>query len=189
MLPETVQYRRDNADLTASFVTAWGRLWPALDMAAVDSSFPRWLVSAATLTGRYRSASALLAVDYLRNFSAFPAAPGGLLEPARFTAAMRVATVVAVKLATRNGLSLTEAAALAFSVSSGSGSRLVLEGGRSTITQTTAADPSMRGWQRVGDGGCDFCQMLLSRGAVYTEASADFPAHDRCHCSAEPVAL
>lgn len=59
---------------------------------------------------------------------------------------------------------------------------------RATIAQSSVADPKARGWRRVGDGSsCDFCSMLLSRGAVYTEASADFPAHDHCGCGAEPA--
>jgi hypothetical protein len=29
--------------------------------------------------------------------------------------------------------------------------------------------------------------MLADRGAVYSEATADFAAHDHCGCSAEPV--
>lgn len=59
---------------------------------------------------------------------------------------------------------------------------------RLTISGSSVADPQARGWQRVGDGSsCDFCSMLLGRGAVYTEATADFQAHDHCGCSAEPA--
>jgi hypothetical protein len=57
---------------------------------------------------------------------------------------------------------------------------------RLTITESSVADPSARGWMRVGAGECDFCSMLLSRGAVYSEATADFQAHDNCRCSAVP---
>jgi hypothetical protein len=58
---------------------------------------------------------------------------------------------------------------------------------RLTVTGSSVADPAARGWQRTGTGSCDFCSMLLGRGAVYTEASADFPAHDHCNCGAEPA--
>ena len=58
---------------------------------------------------------------------------------------------------------------------------------RETVTGSSVADPSSRGWQRVGAGECGFCSMLLGRGAVYSEASADFPAHDNCRCGAEPI--
>lgn len=58
---------------------------------------------------------------------------------------------------------------------------------RETVTTSSTADPKARGWQRVGGGGCDWCQMLVGRGAVYTEATADFEAHDGCRCTAAPV--
>ena len=54
-----------------------------------------------------------------------------------------------------------------------------------TVSSTT--DPKARGWQRVGVGECDFCSMLIGRGAVYSEATADFLSHDHCHCYAEPA--
>lgn len=58
---------------------------------------------------------------------------------------------------------------------------------RLTIMQSSIADPSARGWQRVGVGECDFCRLLLGRGAVYSEDTADFQAHDHCGCTAEPA--
>lgn len=40
-------------------------------------------------------------------------------------------------------------------------------------------------WARQLDSGaCEFCALLASRGAVYTEESVDFPAHDHCNCTA-----
>jgi hypothetical protein len=58
---------------------------------------------------------------------------------------------------------------------------------RATITGSSVADPQATGWQRVGSGECTFCRMLIGRGAVYTEAGADFASHDHCHCSATPA--
>lgn len=57
---------------------------------------------------------------------------------------------------------------------------------RDTVIESSIADPAARGWQRVGSGECAFCAMLIGRGAVYGEASADFAAHDHCNCSAAP---
>ena len=53
--------------------------------------------------------------------------------------------------------------------------------------RSTLADPKADGWQRTGVGECKFCEMLIGRGAVYTEATGDFGAHDDCHCSAVPA--
>lgn len=59
---------------------------------------------------------------------------------------------------------------------------------RDTITANTRRDPRAVGWRRISSGsGCQFCQMLSGRGAVYTEDSAHFASHPHCHCSAEPV--
>ena len=75
--------------------------------------------------------------------------------------------------------------------------KILIEGGtqrrianhsRLTVTRASIADPAARGWQRVGDGNsCEFCSMLLGRGAVYTEATADFQSHDHCGCVAAPA--
>lgn len=58
---------------------------------------------------------------------------------------------------------------------------------RATVAGSAVADPAARGWQRVGGGGCDFCSMLIDRGAVYSESTADFKSHDHCTCGAAPV--
>lgn len=45
------------------------------------------------------------------------------------------------------------------------------------------------GWARTlaGSENCAFCAMLASRGAVYSEETADFRTHDNCDCSATIV--
>jgi hypothetical protein len=58
---------------------------------------------------------------------------------------------------------------------------------RATVTGSSIADPAATGWQRVGSGECAFCAMLIGRGAVYSEAGADFASHDHCNCSAAPA--
>jgi hypothetical protein len=58
---------------------------------------------------------------------------------------------------------------------------------RDTITESAIADPDAQGWQRESSGGCPFCDMLASRGEVYSEESADFAAHDNCECVAVPA--
>lgn len=63
----------------------------------------------------------------------------------------------------------------------------IANAGRDVVTTSSIADPGARGWMRVGAGGCDFCAMLVSRGAVYSEATVDFASHDRCRCSAAPA--
>jgi hypothetical protein len=70
----------------------------------------------------------------------------------------------------------------------GGAQRRIANFSRLTVMGSSIADPAARGWERVGSGSsCEFCQMLLGRGAVYTEASADFEAHDHDDCGAAPA--
>lgn len=54
---------------------------------------------------------------------------------------------------------------------------------------TTTAVKNGRGWARQLSGAenCPFCAMLASRGAVYSEETVKFTAHDHCDCSATLV--
>lgn len=77
--------------------------------------------------------------------------------------------------------------ALALDKAQGGFQRVISNAGRDTVTVSSVKDPRARGWQREGDGECEFCSMLIGRGAVYSEATADFQSHDHCQCSAVPV--
>lgn len=65
--------------------------------------------------------------------------------------------------------------------------RRIANWGRETVMGSALADPKADGWQRVGAGSCDFCNLLIGRGAVYSEATADFASHDHCNCAAAPA--
>lgn len=69
----------------------------------------------------------------------------------------------------------------------GGAQRRILNFSRETVTGSALADPRADGWQRVGVGSCNFCAMLIGRGAVYTESSVQFASHDHCHCAAAPA--
>lgn len=58
---------------------------------------------------------------------------------------------------------------------------------RDTITSNSIRDPGADGWMRIGHGACDFCAMLIGRGAVYTKKSVQFHSHDDCNCGAAPA--
>lgn len=76
------------------------------------------------------------------------------------------------------------AASLTLSKIAGGLQRIVTDGARQTITGSVARDPGRIGWARVTSGGCDFCEMLAGRGAVYSAETATFESHDHCHCDA-----
>ena len=65
--------------------------------------------------------------------------------------------------------------------------RRIANASRYTVAGSSIADPAADGWMRQGSGECEFCDMLIGRGAVYTERGADFGAHDHCKCSAVPA--
>jgi len=57
---------------------------------------------------------------------------------------------------------------------------------RMSVALSVGDDPKGKGWKRIGRGDCDFCRMLIGRGAVYTDATAHFATHDHCFCMAVP---
>lgn len=170
------------------------RLWPALRFTDVAGTYPAWFVGVSTLVARNRAATTLLAGQYLEAFHTTAGAGTGLVVVpaeaaplAQVAISMRVTSTIAYGKGRQAGLTGPEAAANALVRASGAATRLVLDAGRDTVRQTTVADPKCIGWRRVGRGRCDFCRMLIGRGAVYRESTAQFQAHDHCTCSAEPV--
>jgi hypothetical protein len=65
--------------------------------------------------------------------------------------------------------------------------RRIANASRETVIGSSIADPAARGWKRVGVGGCDFCRLLIGRGAVYTESTVEFESHDHCRCASAPA--
>lgn len=65
--------------------------------------------------------------------------------------------------------------------------KYVLGASRATIARNTDRDPAASGWQRVARGGaCEFCRMLVGRGAVYRRSTVHFAAHGDCNCASVP---
>src|ERR1044072_7320360 len=66
--------------------------------------------------------------------------------------------------------------------------KLVADAGRDTVREAVRRDRHATGWARTAAlGACAFCKMLATRGAVYEKDTADFRAHDGCHCGAVPI--
>jgi hypothetical protein len=191
----TQQHRAQQLLLRRATVAQVSKLWPALDWARLDATYPEFALAVAGLVERNRQTSAGLAAAYLRAFRQAKGVPGELkivfAEPLivdQFTTSLRVTSVVAAKNAAAAGTAPELAMANALTQAAGSMSRLVLESGRQTVTESVRRDSAAFGWRRVlGGGGCDFCRMLAGRGAVYKEDTADFPSHDHCGCTSEPV--
>lgn len=66
--------------------------------------------------------------------------------------------------------------------------KLVADTGRGTVREAVRQDRQATAWARSAAlGACAFCKLLATRGAVYKQDTADFRAHDGCHCGVIPV--
>lgn len=198
----TQLHRVAQARLAAQTAALSLQLWEILDLTRLDATSAPWLVAMNQMVQNQRAKSAELAAIYLVQFreqeligamskevhrSFIPPQIGPGPAEQVYTA-LTVTGPVAMKRAMGNGATLAAASDKASAMAAGSAMRMSLEGGRQTIVETVAADPLALGWARIASpGACSFCQMLADRGAVYSENTVDFEAHDRCTCSAEPA--
>lgn len=191
----TEAHRLAQARIGASTVSELIDIWPLLDPTAIDATAPRWARVASTVVeSRFRRSSALT-VDYLRAFRALELGTLSDFTPilatfdaAQVSTSLVVTGPVSLKAAMARGVDLATAVDTAQARSAAAGMRQSLAGGRETIAATTTADPRAVGYARVTSGkACEFCSMLAGRGAVYSDDTAHFEAHDGCSCSAEPV--
>jgi hypothetical protein len=177
-LPTATTLRRDVANLARLASADLRALWRQAETPAAVSTALHDVLPA--LIDAYGAAAATVAADWYDE-TRDEASPRG-----RFTAIpVEIPDPGAHALV---GWALNEAndmPALRTLVEGGT-QRRIANFSRLTVSQSSVADPGARGWSRVGAGGCDFCRMLISRGAVYTEATADFEAHDHCNCTPAP---
>jgi len=188
-------HRKQQLALRASVVRDVMKLWPAWQPSKPDSyqAFERAMVllvqsrsiQSAAISARYyemfraadapgRKAVRTVAMAVARDEAAIRAAVSSTARAGVYTA---LGAGQPYEAAMRNGLVRI----------SGAASREVLNAGRDTVMQEISRDPTALGWMREGGGDvCAFCAMLLSRGPVYKEESADFQAHDHCGCFASP---
>jgi len=138
-----------------------------------------------TLVGVYGDAAVSLSADWydeLRDSSGargrFRAVPADLPNRGRTDALARWAVSPLFAAEPDFATALVKA--------SGGLQRIIANADRDTVRLSSVQDRGARGWARAGAGQCDFCQMLIGRGAVYTEATADFESHDHCGCVAVP---
>ena len=161
---------------------AWRRLDPA-DVSAMIDGLNDLLPA---VGDEFGGASAALAADYYEDVRLARGARGrhvvGVAAPVGLARWRALAA-----WGTKPLYGSTPNAAAALTLIQGGLQRSVANQYRDTIRENSVRDKAAVGWQRVGAPRCDFCRMLISRGAVYTEATADFDSHDHCGCSAEPV--
>jgi hypothetical protein len=167
--------------------------WPLLDPHNIKGTLPQFLAAVKAIVARYGQASGAAALDYYRS----ERVAAGVTSPTTLKIAPSPADRViedAVGWAVSDlyGPVSPETTTLVQENLDAAVTQLVLDQGRDTIIDNALRDPKAKGWARVTEvGACSFCIMLALRagaGFLYTsKRSADFQAHDNCHCHAEPV--
>ncbi len=181
--PQAERLRRDLAQLTDLAVSDLRRL---VVFDAAESTRDALVDVLPRLVALYGEASSSLAADWYDDMRDEVAVRGRFLAiPAELPTKM--GTDELARWATNPLFAAKPDVASARSLVEGGMQRRIANQSRETLTVSTVQDPAAVGWQRVGGGGCAFCDMLIGRGEVYSQASADFASHDHCRCSAQPV--
>lgn len=170
------------ADLARSDLSAY---FGALDLTRPEAARDGLLEVIPVLTAQYGDAAAAMAAEWYADMRSDEGVPGGLpavqvaqaVPDAQVTASVRYAA----------GSLFTPTPEQTLTTILGALTRYVMDYSRHQVLATVKADPEASGWQRVTrPTACGFCQMLASRGGVYTSTTAFFASHDFCHCGAVP---
>lgn len=189
----TQVHRRQQLALRQVTLADMERLWPALDWARLDSTYPQFAGLVTEMVAKNRRTSAGLAAAYLRAYRVASGLGGDVkivipqvVNIEQLDASLHSTAIATAKKAAARSVAADVAMGNALTLASGAMSRLVLNAGRETVNETIRADDKATGWRRVlGGGGCDFCRLLAGR--VYPRDNADFEAHGKCGCTSEPV--
>jgi len=187
------QHRLTQAQVGALTVVRMRAVWPLLDPEDIDGTYSRWLMAAAPVIETQRTVSSRVAAAFL-SASKRMALPGaqfvpviaGSVDPAALATSLMVTGPVSIRSAMKRGVPIARASSIAEASSSSAAMRHALNGGRQTFNDSLDSDPDARGWRRISSGSaCAFCKRLS--GKRHPTANADFPAHDGCGCSQEPI--
>lgn len=179
----TQAHRRELVTLTGLAANDLSVMWRRLNGA--ESTRDALMDVLPRLIAVYGSAAATLGADYYDEARAltearrrFRAIPAELPDEGRSEALARwgVGPLFQAKPDPVSALTLV----------TGGLQRIIANADRDTVRISSVHDPAARGWQRVGDGGCEWCRQYLDGEVHYTEGY-DFDAHDHCHCTAEPA--
>lgn len=169
------------------------RVWRLLDPDNLDPTIEAWIAAAAAVIRAQHSDSSALAMNYLDTFKRLELGDTATIQRAdppmagRAVATSLIVTgPLSIKRAMTRGVPLERAVRTAEAASSAAGMRHALQGGRDSLLESLRSDPDAAGWSRVASGNaCKFCSSL--DGKFHRAETADFPAHDGCSCSQEPV--
>ncbi|GAP46873.1 hypothetical protein [Streptomyces azureus] len=197
---EARRYRAAQVGLTMLLVRDVRGLRRLILPSRLRESVPDWLTAMNTVIAQYARTSAALAADFYDAQREAAGVPGSFTVPVadppppeQTEASLRWATkdlwprdpeeATPAQLQPMD-VRLTQAEKKAEQVAQ----KLVVDTGRGTVREAVRQDRQATAWARsAARGACAFCKMLASRGAVYEQETADFRAHDGCHCGVVPV--
>lgn len=175
--------RAANDDLVTIVKRDLNSFWRTLDLSKPEAARDALIEYLPALVSEYGDMAATISADWYDEMRVKAGVTGRF---AALAADSVGADVVEAEVRYAAGALFTDAPASALSILEGATARYVLNAGRDTIVNSSKKDPKAGGWYRISGGGCDFCNMLAARGAVYKEATADFAAHDHCRCGVAP---
>jgi hypothetical protein len=162
----------------------------SLDFSRPEAARDGLLAVVPRLVARYGDVAATVAADwYEQTRAAQLAARYGTFRTVLAAGIAAEAVESTVRYAA--GHLFTDDPGQALLLLNGAVQRQTLQTARTTILDNAARDPARPVWQRVASGPktCDFCAMLIGRGAVYaTRATAGGDGNDyHDHCDCQPV--
>lgn len=183
-LADAEEYRQAQVGIRVLVNRDLTRFWAGLDQARPDQVVAAVEAYTPLLVQRYGSAAADLAAEWYDEQRAI----AGVRDVFR---AVTVASPyegavpgMVGRAAGRLGVGDVGGALLVLRTNVG---KYALAAGRETIARNVDRDPSAAGWQRVARAGaCEFCRLLVGRGAVYRQSTVHFASHGSCNCAAIP---
>lgn len=197
---DSSRYRAARISLTRLLVRDVRSLRRLILPSRLRESVPDWLAAMNTVIDQYSRTSAALAAEFYDAQREAAGAPGPFTVPVvepppeeQTQASLRWATK---DLWPREPEEATPAQLQPMDVrldqaevkTEQVAQKLVADTGRGTVREAVRRDRQATAWARSAAlGACAFCKMLASRGAVFKQDTADFRAHDGCHCGVIPV--
>lgn len=189
------KFRNDQMKMRNRMVRDLRRVWPSLDFARLDATYPVWSYSVEQVVRLYELDSIERTRGYLETFyddQGIIGRPAPFVDTPRapeeqIDALLHSQAVSSIKRSTAMGAPVVATMSRVLSTTSLSMVRVVRDESREFIRQTALTDDRLGGWQRVGTGDtCAFCRMLVGRGAVYSESTVRFASHTNCNCEVQP---
>ena len=181
-----------HSDLASVVVSAVARAYEVVDPHDLAGTLPRFRTMVAAVVARFGQAAASLALaQYLASrreavdaglvaASSVPRLVVGGPDLKALDALIGWATsgLWTPAGASRDVAEQAKTSAVALAKAQGVAEGLVTSAGRDTTFSAIGRDRAAKGWARIPEvGACSFCLMLALRGAVKSEATADFVAH------------